>query len=136
MAVKRTVLLLAAAALAVWAAAAWARTNRAAVAPTAYAFVNANGTLWPAQTSGVTGIKHPGRGLYCFKLATPANNAVASVNPATVAGAAVVMPFLPGGPSGGVSLSGCPSGYTDASAIATRGTGVSVNAGFYILFTS
>ena len=133
---KRAALLLTAAALVVWAAAAWAHSNPAVVAPTAYAFVNANGTLWSAQTVGVTGVKHPGRGLYCFKLATPANNAVASVNPATVAGTAVVMPFLPGGPSGGVSLSGCPSGYQDASAAVAHGSGVPVNAGFYIVFTS
>jgi hypothetical protein len=133
---KKAVLLLTAAALAGWAAAAWGRTNRVAVAPTAYAFVTANGTLWSAQTNGVTGIKHPARGLYCFRLATPANNAVGSVNPGTVAGTAVVMPFLPGGPSGGVSLSGCPSGYQGASALVSRGSGVPVNAGFYIVFTS
>ena len=133
---KWSVLLLMAVALVVWAATAWAHTSRVAVAPTAYAFVNANGTLWSAQTNGVTGIKHPERGIYCFKLATPANNAVASVNPQGLAGTAVVMPFLPGGPSGGASLSGCPSGYQDASARVSRVSGALANAGFYIVFTS
>ena len=66
----------------------------------------------------------------------PAKNAVGSVNPGAVAGVAVLMPFLPGGPSGAVSLSGCPSGFRSASVLVKTGTGRNVDAGFYILFTS
>lgn len=134
---KRTLLLLTVCALAAWlAAATWAHSDRAAVAPTAYADVKADGTLWPAHTTGVSGVEHPRRGLYCLKLASPAKSAVGSANPAAVAGTAVVMPFLPGGPSGGISLSGCPSGFHGASVLVKNGAGSDVDAGFYILFTS
>jgi hypothetical protein len=97
-----------------------------------YGFVNANGTLDQGINGGIVDVNSPGAGFYCIKLGAPAKSFVASIDPTTIGGVAIVMTFVPH--AGAIGLSGCPAGFNDAAAVVKNGSGAQVAAGFYAVF--
>lgn len=101
-----------------------------------YGFVNADGTLDPSLNGGIIDVQQPQPlsqfpGYYCFKLGFTAKSAIGSAD----AGAnrnLIVTTFVQHG--GFVGLSGCPTGYNDATAIVRDANGGIANGAFYITF--
>jgi hypothetical protein len=106
----------------------------------AFAYVNSDGTFDAARAKGVNSVavapSAPTSGIYCFDLAPPARNAVASIDAFSAqTNVEAIYPILPGTDNGDTFLGlACPPPQQDAAVFVNDDSGSNPQRAFWIAF--